>query len=464
MRGRSELAVLAWLTLAVLLCYANSLNAAFQFDDYNVIVNNPRVHSWAGWLEGLTLGIRPLLKASYTLNWTMGSGVFVFHLTNLLIHLANTYLVYLLATEFVRAQWQAAALRHAPLFAALLFAAHPIHTEAVTYVCGRSTSLMAFFYLAGLFTYVSGRARQSNIKVYVVTPLLFVIALSVKETAVTFPLALLLWEYACGGKWQRALRQQWPCWLVLILGTLVFLFSHSYWSQIERSAQLNSLPGNAATQLSAFAYLLRQWALPLTLNIDTDLPLQHDFSASLLPLLFFAALLTLIPACWRRRPWISFALAWAMLQLIPLHLFLPRLDIANDRQMYLAGWPLFLALVIELTLWLNVRALQLTLAALLLTFASLTILRNRDYASEIALWEDTVKKSPDKARVHNNLGYAYLLAHRNTEARREFITSIRLDSSYDKARYNLYRVDSELSNGALKNDAPATATYSIQPQ
>ncbi len=442
-RTETNTGVLLWLAFAVLLCYANAFNADFQFDDYKVIVNNPRVHSWASWMEGLTLGIRPLLKASYTLNWTTGMGVAGFHLSNMLIHLANAYLVYLLAKEFVRQQWQADGLKNAPFLAALLFAVHPIHTEAVTYICGRSTSLMTLFYLAGLLTYISGRTQQSKVKVYGLTPLLFVIALSIKETAVTFPLALLLWEYACGGKWQRALKPQWPNWLVLILGALVFLFSDSYLSQMERSAQLNSLQGNAATQLYAYAYLLRQWAAPLWLNIDPNLPLQRDFSASLLPLLFFAALFALMLACWRKRPWVSFALAWAMLQLIPLHLFLPRLDIANDRQMYLAGWPLFLALAIELTLWLNTKALRLGAAALLLALASLTVLRNLDYANEIALWEDTVKKSPDKARAHNNLGYAYLLAHRNIEARREFTSALQLDPEYYKARYNLYRLDDE---------------------
>lgn len=435
--------VLLWLAFAVLLCYANSLAGVFQFDDYNVIVNNPRVHSWASWIEGLTVGIRPLLKFTYTLNWTMGMDVISFHLSNMLIHLLNAYLVYLLAKEFVRLQWQADVLKNVPVWAALLFAVHPLHTEAVTYICGRSTSLMTLFYLAGLFTYISGRAQQNTLKVYVLTPLLFLLALSVKETAVTFPLALLLWEYACGGKWQSALKPQWPSWLVLISGALLFLISDSYFSQMERSAQLNSLQGNAATQLVAFNYLLRQWAAPLWLNIDPDLQLQHDIASIPLPLLFFAALFALMLTCWGKRPWISFALAWVMLQLIPLHLFLPRIDIANERQMYLADWPLFLALTIELTLCLNAKTLRISVAALLLVLAALTVLRNLDYASEITLWEDTVQKSPDKARVHNNLGYAYQLVHRDSEARREFTAALRLDSNYYKARYNLNRLDDQ---------------------
>jgi tetratricopeptide (TPR) repeat protein len=163
-----------------------------------------------------------------------------------------------------------------------------------------------------------------------------------------------------------------------------------------------------------------------------------------LPLCISIALFALMLAFWRKRPWLSFALAWAMLHLIPLYLFLPRLDIANERQMYLAGWPLFLAISIELTLWLNFRALRVVAAALLFVLASLTISRNQVYANEISLWQDTVLKSPDKARVHNNLGHAYLLAQRYGEARREFATALQLDPQLYQARYNLFRADDEM--------------------
>jgi hypothetical protein len=443
MRERTNFFALAWLTLAVLVCYANSLNGEFQFDDYNVIVNNPRVHTWSSWLEGLNLGIRPLLKVSYTINWTTNSGVVGFHLTNLLIHLANTFLVYLLSKEFIQVQWSSEKLLNAPILAALLFAVHPIQTEAVSYICGRSASLMTFFYLAGMLIYITGRTRHNLFKIYLVTPVLFIAALSVKETAVTFPFALLLWESACGGKWQRSMRQLWPSFLVLFVSGLIFIFSQSYASQMVRSLEFNSLAGNTATQIEGFIYLLKQWVAPVSLNIDPDLKLQHDLSDSAQPLIFIAVLFSLMMLCWRSRPWVSFAIAWVMLQLIPLHLILPRLDIANDRQMYLAAWPLFLAFVIELTLLLNQRIFRITVVVILATCSTLTVLRNRDYFTEILLWEDTVKKSPYKARVHNNLGYAYLMSHRNIEAKREFLIALKMDPGLYKARYNLYRADGD---------------------
>ncbi len=449
-------AVLLWLALAVFISYATALTGDFQFDDYNVIVNEAQVHSWANWYASLGSGIRPLLKFSYTLNWTMGSSVTGFHLTNLLIHLANAYLVYRLAQEFVQQQWQQSQLRQVPLFATLLFALHPVHTEAVSYICGRSTSLMTLFYLAGLLSYIKGRTQQDRRLIYLVTPLLFLLALGVKETAVTFPLALLIWESACGGRWQTELKPQWPSWVVLGIAMLLFLFSDSYSSQMARSAAFNSMQGNLATQLSAYAYLLQQWALPLWLNIDPDLSMLRQLSEAMLPLAFFIASLVLMMACWRKRPWISFALAWAMLQILPLYLLLPRIDIANERQLYLASWPLLLALAIEMRLWLDSRTLRLVALALLLTFASLTLLRNQVYANEISLWEDTAAKSPHKARVHNNLGYAYLLAHREEDARREFTTALQLDSQLHKARNNLLRLEQELSASRDKDASPAS--------
>jgi hypothetical protein len=98
---RSRLFAALLLLLAVCVAYANALWGVFQFDDYNVIVSNPRVHSWAAWWADTGHGIRPLLKLTYTLDWTLGLGETGFHLTNVFIHLCNVYLVWVLSRYFV---------------------------------------------------------------------------------------------------------------------------------------------------------------------------------------------------------------------------------------------------------------------------------------------------------------------------------------------------------------------------
>lgn len=445
-----------WLVLAAVICYANTISGSFQFDDYNVIVNNPRVHSWANWLEGLPLGIRPLLKFSYTLNWTMGTGVAGFHLTNLLIHLVNTILVYRLAEHFVQQQFACSRMAGAPFLAALLFAVHPANTEAVSYISGRSASLMTLCYLAALLCYVAGRTQDKAFHLHVATPLLFVLALATKETAVTLPFAILLWEAGCGGRWRFVFRPQWASWAVLAFAAAFFLFSNSYLSHMARSAQFNTVHGNLATQLSGFVYLMQQFALPLWLNIDPDLRLQHDLSGAAMPLAVTLVLLGTSIACWRRRPWISFALCWAMLHLLPLHIALPRIDIANERQLYLAAWPLLLAVAIELKLMLEGRQWRFMAAAAVIACIALTVSRNQVYRNEIALWEDTVAKSPGKARAHNNLGYAYLLAQHEEKARREFSIALQLDPQLYPAQHNLHRMDEGLNFSPSPSVSPAS--------
>lgn len=431
----------------VCLTYANAFWGVFQFDDFNVIVNSPRIHSWsAWWLDLQHGGIRPLLKLSYTYDWTMGLGAAGFHFTNAFIHLCNTYLVWLLTRHFI-AYHQALKNQYAmPLLVALLFAVHPAHTEAVTYICGRSSALMTLFYLAGLLAYVEGRAQGSKIYLHVITPLFMLLALGVKETAVTFPLALLLWEFYSTGSMKPALRYQWSSWALVLLSAIFFLAHDGYLAQVEISAGLNSLQGNLATQTQAFAYLMRQWLFPLWLNIDPDLRVAHDFTGLLPQVIVLMAVILLVLLTLRSRPWVSFALAWFILQLFPLYLFLPRLDVANDRQLYLVSWPLALALVAELSLWLTPGKFRLSIALLLVALASLTVLRNQDYQNEISLWEATVQHSPNKARVQNNLGYAYWLQGRADEARVAFTTALRLDPNYYQARYNLLRMDDEAAD------------------
>jgi tetratricopeptide (TPR) repeat protein len=105
--------------------------------------------------------------------------------------------------------------------------------------------------------------------------------------------------------------------------------------------------------------------------------------------------------------------------------------VANDRQLYLASWGLFLALCIQVRttpIWAIVAAL----------FAVASVLRQLDYRSEIALWESSVALAPWNARGHNNLGYAYQLAGRIEDARREYHAALLFDPRHQKAWFNLH--------------------------
>ncbi len=425
---------------AVLLAYGNAFFGVFQFDDYRVIVYATESQSWDAWLGGLSNGFRPLLKLSYLLNTTLGEGTFGFHLFNLLVHGGNAILVYLLALDFGKRcdgarDWQLAAF-----FAALLFAVHPLHSEAVTYISGRSASLMTLFYLAALWAYTRSLA-PGKIKFLWLSLTLFMLAVLTKESAMLFPLALLAWEWSCRTPWRVVLKRQWPYWTLFALAALVLLIHPKYWTLMWESVQLRSLHDSFLTQVYVSVAQTGKLFWPFSLNIDPDWAVVQDVGA-VLPQLFLILAAGLCALYFRStRPWLSLGLVWLMVHLLLLNTFFPRADIANERQMVWADWPLLLAFVIEVRQRLSQRTGLAVLAALAFVLAAATLARNMVYHSEVALWQDAVAKSPNKARAWNNLGYAYQMAGRKQDAVRAYCATISLNPDHVKAHNNLAQLD-----------------------
>jgi len=442
------------LVSAVYVGYLNAFWGAFQFDDYNVIVDNPAVHSWANWLADLGGGIRPLLKLSYTLNWTSGLGLFGFHLFNVSVHAANAVLVYLLFKNFD--ERNSATSGHVDqqqsgaLIAALLFALHPVQTEAVTYISGRSISLMAFFYLSSLLSYIYGRQANSRSLLYLVSPLLFVLAMLTKETAVSLPLALLLWEARTANRsesWPALVRRQALHWMLLVCALVVIALHQRYWELLTLSLREQDLRTVLLTQINGVTYLISRLVSFQGLNIDPDLPLLSAWTPALAgQAAFLLTLLMLALVRSRRRPWLGFGVAWLFTHLLPTNSLVLRLDVANERQLYLASCGVFFAVGMEIealkAAWQTyARQIHVGVILLLMTLGYFSVIRNHDYRDEIALWEATARTSPHKARAHNNLGYAYAMAGRHEDAKRCYLTALRLQPDYAIARDNLALLD-----------------------
>ena len=442
---RTDTTAVAVIVVAVLLAYFNALGAAFQFDDFNVIVDNPAVHSVGGWVASMP-GIRPLLKLSYALNWSLQPAPFGFHLFNVAVHALNAVLVYHLLRKLVSVNGQGS---WAPLVGALLFALHPVQTEAVTYVSGRSVSLMASFYLASLLAGL--RAREgAAVQWSMFSAALFGLALLVKESAITLPLALLLidWYRDRGeaGARARVLRLRWH-FLVVAFAIGVMLASPTYRHMLDVSLSVRGILDNLLTQANAVCYLAMQLVLPWRMNVDPDLPVATGMSVGLL--LECALLVGVILFALRRlraRAWLAFAILWFVMLLLPTNSFVPRLDVANDRQLYLAFIGVFFWAGLGVD-WLrrpnHVRLAAGVATAVLLVLAIATVQHNAIYGSAVAFWEDTLEKSPGKARVANNLGFAYQQAGRYAEAKLAYQQAIDADPGYWKARINLEALDSQ---------------------
>lgn len=456
-----------WLPLLVVLIYWPSLDFPFQFDDYNVIVDNPAVHSVAAWWQSMP-GIRPLLKLSYALSWQGAADPAAFRAFNITLHALNAVLVWLILSELARRRSLPAMV---PLLAATLFALHPIQTEAVTYISGRSVTLMAFFYLLSLLSWLlatrtAGHARRW---LQLLSGIAFLCAFLSKETAIILPAALWLitWlapqasarlhapaplpESPVAAAWFMVRSYRWP--IAITIAAIIFLlllpaYRHFFSVGLAQRTPLENL----ALQMDSVFFLTTHLLQPALMNADPALPVTVRWGLPLaVKAMLLATIVGLAALAFRHRSFVGFCVLWFFLHLAPTNSFIPRLDAANDRQLYLSTVGVFA--LAALLAWHGLRWLRRKLRArhevadklapLLLTLALLvqvgwqTVERNHVYRNEISFWQDVTTKSPHNARAFNNLGYAYQLAGQPLQARTAYQHALMLAPTMPQPRWNL---------------------------
>ena len=412
--------------IVAVLVWPASLAGPFQFDDWNVIVEQPRVHGLSEWWASMP-GIRALLKLSYALNWVADPTAFSFHLVNLLIHGINIVLVWYLLRAWPQLD------RIAVVCVTLVFALHPVQTEAVTYISGRSVSLMSLLLLLSILCWLRGRGLWRLVAITC-----FLLAVAVRETALILPLVLFVWQCLAGMRWRQALRELAPMgWLLL---ALALLGAPMYGALMEASLATRGPLENLALQMDALRYLLLEPLLLLRNNIDPDLSQRPGFDVAWW--ISFLFLIAAVSFAWRQRnrqPGIALAIAWFLLCMFPTNGPLARFDVVAERHLYLALIGPAVILVTVLRSIIPQRLVILPLAALGFILTLATVARITDYRSESALWEATARASPNKARVWNNLGHAYLVEKKPDRAIPALHRALELDPDFMRAEINLER-------------------------
>jgi protein O-mannosyl-transferase len=486
LRMREGVALLL-LVLAVLLVYAGSLNGPFVFDDVPAILENPTLRhptDLASVLipsgaEAGTVGGRPVLNLSLALNFAAGgTRPWGYHAVNVVFHAAAELLLFGIVLRTLRTGrrpggWAAASSglgKEIPwsesydlpvaFLAALLWAVHPIQTEAVTYVVQRAESLMGVFYLLTLYGFIGyAAAARPHLgappsacgpKGWAALSIsACVLGMATKEVMVSAPLVVFLYDrtfvsgsfrksWSSHGRFLCALGATW-----LLLAALV-ASTHGRGGSAGFGAPAEILP-YALSQCSAIVHYLAQSFWPNRLLFDSGTALVRNPAEVLPQILILAALLAATGYALCRHPVVGFLAFSFFVLLAPSSSLLPIVtEPVAEHRMYLplaVVSVLFVAGVASLFdrlaphsngvfLWL----LGATAAAGL---GTATFVRNRDYGSAVDLWTDTVRKSPANPRAHNNLAEALIAAGRAVDAVREFEAAVRADPDYAPAQYNL---------------------------
>ena len=435
---------------SALAVYHNSFSVPFIFDDHVAITDNPTIRHFGSALSppnSSTAGGRPVLNLTLALNYALnGTHVWGYHALNLLIHtLAGLTLFGLVRRTLVQPvlsrRFGADAVPLA-LAVAALWVLHPLQTESVTYVVQRAESLMGLFYLLTLYFFIRSTQSQSPGGWQVLAVAACLLGMASKEVMVSAPLIVLLYDrtFVAGtfreawekrGRFYAALAGTW-----LLLGGLVagtqgrggsagFGTHVTWWSY-------------ALTQFWAIVHYLRLslWPNPLVFDYGTTLATG---AADIVPYAMIVLLLAIGAAfaLWR-RPAIGFAGCWFFAILAPTSSVVPvATQTMAEHRMYLALAPVAVLVVLGLYSLLGRRSAVVFLA-LAVGLGWLSVQRNKDYRSELAIWTDTVAKRPDNARALSNMGILLAeMPNRTPEAIAAFEAALQINPDSAETHYNL---------------------------
>ena len=438
----------AVIVLAVWAAYANSWSTPFVFDDYLGIIQNPTIRHLSHMGDVLSsppyaMGAagRPLVSLTLAVNYALGGyEVRGYHITNTLIHGLAALVLFgivrrTLLRPGLRERFGAAAL---PLgFAiALLWAVHPLLTESVTFVIQRSESLMGLFYLLTLYGFIRAVDAPSPRNWQVATVITCLLGMATKEVTVSAPLVVLLYDRCfVAGSFRAAWRERWRLYAGLAATwlMLVFLVPRTH----QRGAGGVSSWDYLLTQCQAIVMYLKLafWPSPLVVDYGTTV-VRHLADVWLQGVLLVLLAVGTFVALGRRLAagflgFCFFAILAPSSSVVPLVA-----QTMAEHRMYLPLAAVIALVVLGAHRWLGRRSLPVWLVVAAVAGA-LTVARNRDYESNVRLWEVTVAELPENPRAQTNLGSALAIAGRNDEAYGPLAKAVALNPDYAEARYGL---------------------------
>jgi tetratricopeptide (TPR) repeat protein len=426
---------------AGVLAFATSLGTPFFLDDGEAIERNPYITSLTPLSRALTsppqsaLSGRPLVSLSLALNYAAGglkpAG---YHLANLVAHVAAGLLLYGVVRRTLRLSPVLGSLRETAdgvaLVVALLWIVHPVHTEVMAYVAARTESMMAVCFLLTLYAAIRA-AEPGGHRGWSVTAIgACLLGAAVKESIVTAPLMVVLYDVAFpSGSPRRVLRHRGWMYVGLLASWAVLAALH--WdTPRSRSAGFG-------TGLTPREYLLTQgpmivdylrlaiWPAPLIADYGSR---PTTLAAAWPSVVLISTLAIATAAVWRRHRPLAFVATWFFVTLAPASSVVPiATEVGAERRMYL---PLAALIVLAV---LGARALVRRgipaahrrvasvglVAAVGVGLASASAARGLDYRNPVRIWETVVRHRPHP-RAQHNLGIALASQGRLDEAMAQY--------------------------------------------
>jgi len=448
---RNDILVLFFFLSGILLLYSNTFHSPFTFDDSQILTNYFITKSDITW-ENLKLvpamsptKQRMLPNLSFAINYSLGgSNVWGYHLVNIIIHIAVTFVFYLLAKTTLNLPGLANRFQRSAeiaFAAALLWAVHPLQTNAVTYIVQRMTSMATLFFLLSLLCYVKARITKNGsrkIILFAAATLLGAMALFSKENSGMLPVMILGYELFFLPRPGQEKKNR-KTLLILTGGALVafFLICWLFLGNDPLARVLHGYEGRGFTlgqRLLTETRIVLHYLSLLVLPLSGRLNLAYDYQistglfappATMLAIISLSSLTGFIFYLYKKDRLTAFAIFWLLGNLAVESTFIP-LELIFEHRMYMPSMFIVLAGVA----WIYRLQANREKTARILVIGSLVLLsiftwqRNTVWKNGVTLWSDVVKKSPGSIRGQGNLGIAYIEANEFTAAKDHLLKAI----------------------------------------
>jgi hypothetical protein len=419
-------------TVLVAVCYVNALPNAFILDDVLIVAGNEHIRHIAPfqlllqsyWGDLNHAGIyRPLTIFSFSLEypiwhlWAPG-----FRLVNLLLHTLNGWLVFLLASALLESPIAALA-------SAVVYLVHPMQTEAVVSIVGRSELLAATFFFAAWLAFRKGRTGLAA--------LAYVLAVLSKESAITFP-AIAILDVALSGGGIKKVVESWRRFAVLAACGIAYLalrFHVLGGLGIPPSGQYldgaMTFPQRWITSGRVFIQYSRLLIAPVRVTGDYDfnsIPVAtlRDWDAWL-GLILVAALLGTSVWFAKKKPAITVGILFFFIALLPVsNWIMPIALLMAERFLYT---PAFGFALLAGMAWAAIRdkgVRRIVAAGAVAVAIPLCISHNYIWQDTLTFHENAVRILPQNARARLGYGFALLRLNKTAEAETQFETGLKI--------------------------------------
>src|SRR3989338_394361 len=471
------------------LVYLNALRNGFVWDDMVLIADNEGINKWGCFWENFVRDFfdttddtiefkygyyRPIISFSYMIDYAVwGLKPWGFHLSNIIFHTVSCILVYSIFNSLFN--------NHTiSIITSLLFACHPIHTESVTWISGRTDIIAAMFFLSAFYLYQKAihslPINEKNCSLnspevlklflkhgkifYVCSIILFALAMLCKEMVATLPFLLIAYtHYFAGlrnrGQFKISLLLSTPYFFVILLyGVIRFIILGIHTVVNPGGEEMRGFyPTTLSFTKTIFIYLFKL-IYPAHLSAYIQNPMSFSITQPTIILSIFGVAVLIFLIVWLKKRWagMSFLILFYLVTLLPLSNFI-RISapwdmgfVTAERFLYIPS--LGFCGIISVLLTNAWKALKcsfsileyvtiLLFIALLIFYSGRTLSRNRDWIDEKTFFSKTLKEAPNAALLHHAMGNVYVREENYEKALDYYKNSLELYPLYHAAYNNI---------------------------